>query len=59
MPREEATIGSIQFQLQGSSRSTLWRRARGKPTQQDKAASQQYLSPSEEKAYLEYVLRMA
>jgi hypothetical protein len=38
------------------SRSTLWRRAHGSPSRTDKAAKQQYLTPSEEKALLEYVL---
>lgn len=42
-----------------SSKSTLWRRARDRPSREDKAAKQQYLSPSEEKALLEYALRMA
>ena len=41
-----------------SSRSTLWRHARGKPTRRDQAASQQYLTTREEQALLEYVLRM-
>lgn len=40
------------------SESTLWRHARGMPTQRDKAASQQYLTPREKQALLEYVLRM-
>jgi hypothetical protein len=40
------------------SKSTLWRHARGKPTRRDKAACQQYLTPREETALLEYVLRM-
>ncbi|KAK5094368.1 hypothetical protein LTS08_008649 [Lithohypha guttulata] len=43
----------------GSSRSKLWRYARNQLTLQDKAFHQQYLSVSEEKALLEYVLRMA
>ena len=37
--------------------TTLWRRAQGKPSRKDKAASQQYLTPPEEKALLHYVLR--
>lgn len=41
------------------SKSTLWRRARGRPSLQDKASKQQYLSPCEEKALVEYLLRMA
>ena len=40
------------------SKSTSWRHARGRPTRRDKAVSQQYLTPSEEKAVLEYVLLM-
>jgi hypothetical protein len=40
------------------SKSTLWRHARGRPTRRDKAASQQYLTPREERALLDYVLRM-
>ena len=41
------------------SKSTLWRHARGKPSRRDKATKQQYLTPCEEKALLEYVLRMS
>jgi len=41
------------------SKSTLWRHANGKPSWRDKAANQQYLTPREEKALLEYVLRMS
>lgn len=37
----------------------LWRRARGRPSKRDKAANQQYLTPREEKALSEYVLRMS
>jgi hypothetical protein len=40
------------------SKSTLWRHARGRPTRRDKADSQQYLTSREERALLEYVLRM-
>ena len=38
------------------SRSTIWRYARSKPTRSDKAAGQQYLTLSEEKAVVEYAL---
>src|SRR4051794_26740187 len=34
-------------------------RARGKPSRKEKAANQQYLTPPEEQALIEYVLRMA
>ena len=39
--------------------STLWRRACGRPSKRDKAAKQQYLTPQDENALVEYVLRMA
>ena len=35
----------------------MWRRAHCKPSRKDKAAKQQYLTPSEEKAPVDYVLR--
>lgn len=36
---------------------TLWRRDHGKPSKKDKAARQQYLTPQEEKALKEYLIR--
>ncbi|KAF1940397.1 hypothetical protein EJ02DRAFT_350073, partial [Clathrospora elynae] len=39
--------------------TTLWHRAHGRPSIQDKAKSQQYLTPSEEEALVNYLLRMA
>ena len=42
-----------------ASKTTVWRHARGRPSQKDKAAKQQYLTSCEEKALLEYVLRMS
>lgn len=39
--------------------TTLWNRAHGRPSMQDKARSQQYLTPSEEDALVAYVLRMS
>jgi len=39
--------------------STLWHRAHGRPSRQEKAEYRQYLTPAEEKALVEYVLRMA
>lgn len=41
------------------SKSTLWRRARGRPTLKDKAIRQQYLTPCEEEALVRYVLEYA
>jgi hypothetical protein len=41
------------------SKSTLWRRAYGRPSGRKKAASQQYLSPREENALVDYFLRMS
>ncbi|KAJ5745113.1 hypothetical protein N7520_010295 [Penicillium odoratum] len=43
----------------GIPASTLWRRANNKPSIVDKAANQQYLTPQEEQALVEYVLRLA
>ncbi len=42
-----------------ASKSTLWSHVRDWPPQRDKAAKQQYLTPCEETALLEYVLRMS
>jgi hypothetical protein len=40
-------------------RSTLYHRAHGRRSKEDKAKSQQYLNPSEEKALVKYLLRMS
>ncbi|KUL81896.1 hypothetical protein ZTR_09528 [Talaromyces verruculosus] len=50
---------AIRSRSTGIPASTLWRRANGKPSRQDKAANQQYLSPQEERALVNHVLRMA
>lgn len=39
--------------------TTLWYRAHGRPSIQEKAKRQQYLTPSEEKALVDYLLRMS
>ncbi|KAF2192378.1 hypothetical protein K469DRAFT_554829 [Zopfia rhizophila CBS 207.26] len=39
--------------------TTLWHRANGRPSIQDKAKSQRYLTPSEEEALIKYLLRVA
>jgi hypothetical protein len=39
--------------------STLWHRDHGRPSRREVAAQKQYLTPSEEKALADYVLRMA
>ena len=39
--------------------TTLWHRAHGRPSVQDKAKNQQYLTPSEEEALVKYLVRMA
>lgn len=63
MPGRKSAAKASQSKLQKASQkpspSTLWRHARGQPILQDKASRQQYLTPREEKALLEYVLRMA
>jgi hypothetical protein len=43
----------------GVARSTLHRRAHGGPSMQDKAQSQQYLTPWEESALVKYILQMS
>jgi hypothetical protein len=42
-----------------ASRTTLWNRAHGRPSIEEKATSQQYLTTSEEKSLVEYLLRMS
>jgi len=39
--------------------STLWHRKHGRPSKGDAAAQKQYLTPSEEKALADYILRWA
>jgi hypothetical protein len=39
--------------------SSLWHRAHGRPSIEEKAKRQQYLTPSEEKALVKYILRMS
>lgn len=41
------------------ARSTLWNRAHGRPSKEEKAKRQQYLTTSEEKALVKYALRMS
>jgi hypothetical protein len=39
--------------------STIWDRAHGRQSRREKAAKQQYLTPLEEKAFVNYALRMS
>jgi hypothetical protein len=41
------------------ARSTLYHSARGRRSKEDKARSQQYLTPSEEKAFVKYLLQLS
>ena len=41
------------------SRTTLWYRAKGRPSRRTRAQNQQYLTPSEEKAFVQHILRTA
>ncbi|KAJ6016491.1 hypothetical protein N7540_011082 [Penicillium herquei] len=45
---------AIRSRLAGIPVSTLWRRANNKPSLADKAVNQQYLTPQEEQALVEY-----
>ena len=53
------TSYAIRSRSTGIPASTLWRRANNRPSVADKAANQQYLTPQEEQALVEYVLRLA
>jgi hypothetical protein len=59
IPIVRHTSYAIQSRSTGIPASTLWRRANNKPSIADKAANQQYLTPPEEQALVEYVLRLA
>ena len=43
----------------GVARTTVWNRAHGVPSIEEKAKRQQYLTPFEEKALVKYLLRMS
>ena len=43
----------------GVPHSTVWHRAHGRPSKEDKAQRQQYLTPVEEKALAKYLIRMS
>jgi hypothetical protein len=45
--------------LSGVLKTTLWYRDYGRPSIQQRGAEQQYLTPQEEKALVNYVLRMS
>ena len=58
--RHAQTSYAVQSRSAGiPASSTLWRRANNKPSLAEKAANQQYLTPQEEQALVEYVLRLA
>ncbi|KAJ5100120.1 hypothetical protein N7532_007121 [Penicillium argentinense] len=57
--RPARTSYAVRSRSTGIPASTLWRRANNKPSITDKAANQQYLTPQEEQALVEYVLRSA
>lgn len=54
-----AAILRHSVKIDRDPRVHVWRRANNKPSIADKAANQQYLTPQEEQALLEYVLRLA
>jgi Tc5 transposase DNA-binding domain len=59
LTRRKSTKRKTYANLSERSKSTLWRHARSRPSKEDKAANQQYLTPNEEEALVEYILRMA
>ena len=44
--------------LSSLPRSTAWHRRHGRPSRKQKAVKQQYLTPLEEKAFVDYALHM-
>jgi hypothetical protein len=55
MPRTYADLSDFS----NVPASTLWHRAHGRPSREEKAKCQQYLTPSEEKALVNYALRLS
>lgn len=50
---------ATRARLENVPRTTLWYQDHGRPSLEPQAPSQQYLTPSEEKALVQYLLRMA
>ena len=48
---------AARAKLAGKATKTFWRHESGGRTRQDKAKGQQYLTPQEEKALVQYILR--
>ena len=44
-------------EITGAPESTIWHRDHGRPSRREKAIAQQYLTPQEEKALVNYFLR--
>jgi hypothetical protein len=57
-PNEPTTYTALSIRHK-VPRTTLWNRAHGQPSIEAKAAGQQYLSPAEEIALTNYVIRMS
>jgi len=57
-PTEPRTYAALS-KRHGVARTTVWNRAHGVPSIEEKAKRQQYLTPFEEKALVKYLLRMS
>jgi hypothetical protein len=59
LPSNEREFYATQARRKGVPRTTLWYEEHGRPSFKAKAQSQQFLTPSEEKALVQYLLRMS
>jgi hypothetical protein len=59
LPNSEPYTYAALSKYSQVSRSTLWHRIHGRPSKEENAKRQQYLTPSEEKALVYYLERMA
>ncbi|OCL05720.1 hypothetical protein AOQ84DRAFT_379311 [Glonium stellatum] len=59
LPSNVSRTCSALAKRSGVSRTTVWYRRRGRPSRKTKAEGQQYLTPSEEKALVMFLLQMA
>jgi hypothetical protein len=59
LPADEPRTYAALAGRGGVPRSTIWHRAHGRPSKEDKAQRQQYLTPVEEKALAKYLIRMS
>jgi hypothetical protein len=57
-PADVKTYAALS-ELSSVPASTLWHRSHGRQSRKESAVKRQYLTPSEEKALVDYILRLA